>query len=199
MKLYSYVVKHDSGFAPNPFWGYCTLACCKPKIRKAAEVGDWVVGTGAVSNVGNDKLVYAMKVTEKLNFEQYSQDKRFQCKIPAKGRMEERGDNIYHSDKNRDYMQCKSYHIEKDKKRDLSSGFVLISNYYFYFGKKDVLIPNDFKVIIKSGPGHKCNFDSNLVSGFINWLESNFPKGIQGEPFDYKERLFNRLSASSCL
>ena len=21
---------HDTGFAPNPFWGYCTLAVCTP-------------------------------------------------------------------------------------------------------------------------------------------------------------------------
>ncbi|MBW2740862.1 MAG: hypothetical protein JRE64_18905 [Deltaproteobacteria bacterium] len=25
-KLYSYVVDHDYGYAPNPFDGYCTLA-----------------------------------------------------------------------------------------------------------------------------------------------------------------------------
>jgi Nucleotide modification associated domain 2 len=30
MKVYSYVVRCDTGFAPNPFWGYCTLAACTP-------------------------------------------------------------------------------------------------------------------------------------------------------------------------
>ena len=94
MKLYSYVVKVATGFAPNPFWEYCTLACCKPNIRKSANAGDWVIGTGAVSNICSIKFVYAMKVTEKLTFEEYSQDKRFQCKIPTKGQMEERGDSI---------------------------------------------------------------------------------------------------------
>ena len=29
-KLYSYIVATDSGFSPNPFHGFCTLACCKP-------------------------------------------------------------------------------------------------------------------------------------------------------------------------
>ena len=33
--LFSYVVATDSGFAPNPFFGLCTLACCKPAIRRA--------------------------------------------------------------------------------------------------------------------------------------------------------------------
>jgi hypothetical protein len=40
-------VARDYGFAPNPFFGVCTLATCKPKIRKAAAIGDWVVGTGS--------------------------------------------------------------------------------------------------------------------------------------------------------
>ena len=34
MIVYEYVMTSDSGFAPNPFHGACTLACCKPKIRK---------------------------------------------------------------------------------------------------------------------------------------------------------------------
>src|SRR5712671_5339411 len=34
MRLYSYVVARDFGFAPNPFFGVCTLATCKPDIRK---------------------------------------------------------------------------------------------------------------------------------------------------------------------
>src|SRR3989338_5539627 len=149
MRLYSYVVKHDSGFAPNPFWGYCTLACCKPRIRESAVVGDWIVGTGSAENIGNDKLIYAMKITEKLAFEQYSLDKRFRNKIPTKGRMEERGDNIFYKDKDGGYVLRKSLHTEKEKKRDLSTDAVLVSDCYFYFGKNGCLIPTEFKAIIK--------------------------------------------------
>lgn len=38
--LYSYVIRQDSGFAPNPYYGVLTLACCKPRIRK--EIGESV-------------------------------------------------------------------------------------------------------------------------------------------------------------
>ena len=78
-KIYSYVLRYDDGAAPNPFWGTCTLAICKPAIRRKAQVGDWVVGTGskkarcndgAVYNL-SDRLVYAMKVTEVLSLAQY--------------------------------------------------------------------------------------------------------------------------------
>jgi hypothetical protein len=47
MRLFSYVVARDYGFAPNPFHRHCTLATCKPGIRARAAVGDWVIGTGA--------------------------------------------------------------------------------------------------------------------------------------------------------
>src|SRR5712692_10528871 len=54
VKLYSYVVARDYGFAPNPFFGFCTLATCKPEIRKAAAIDDWVIGTGSKrQNRGN--------------------------------------------------------------------------------------------------------------------------------------------------
>lgn len=38
--LYAYAITRDLGFAPNPFHGFCTLATCKPGIRKTAKVGD---------------------------------------------------------------------------------------------------------------------------------------------------------------
>jgi hypothetical protein len=34
----------DTGFAPNPFHDFLTLATCKPDIRKKAQIGDWVLG-----------------------------------------------------------------------------------------------------------------------------------------------------------
>lgn len=51
-RIYSYVVRYDSGFAPNPFYGYCTLATCKPDIRRAAEVGDWLVAPATTAALG---------------------------------------------------------------------------------------------------------------------------------------------------
>lgn len=89
MKLYSYVMVSDSGFAPNPFDGFCTLACCKPIIRRNALADDWVVGTGSKLTVGNEKLVHAMEVAEKMDFDSYYCDKRFHNRL----------DNIYFKNK----------------------------------------------------------------------------------------------------
>jgi len=180
--LYSYVVSTDSGFAPNPFGNYCTLGCCKPQIRKHARVEDWVVGTGP-KPVGNDKLVYAMKITEKVIFEDYSKDLRFQYKIPRSVAVEERGDNIYWKDKNGEWIQRPSYYhnTEKQKAIDLSGKNVLISDCFFYFGANATPIPERFFGLIKKGPGHK-RLLGQQVDEFLAWLCENQIRGVHGNP-----------------
>jgi hypothetical protein len=163
MKIYSYVVTHDESFAPNPIGGYCTLACCKPDIRKTAEIGDWIIGTGSVNNYGNDKLVYAMKVTEKITFDEYYQDRRFKDRL----------DNIYFKNSKDIYEQIKKpkYHgTKKQMEHDLNSEFVLISKDYVYFGPKAIKIIDEMKWIIKKGPKHKSNFSEKQIQHFINWI-----------------------------
>src|SRR5437867_3701177 len=113
MKLYSYVVRHDHGFAPNPYWGYCTMACCKPGIRKGAEVDDWIVGTSSkTEHKTGTHLVLVMRVSEPpLRFEEYNADPRFDRKIPRPGLIEQRGDNIYFQDEKGGFHQrVPSYH-----------------------------------------------------------------------------------------
>ena len=56
MKIHSYVIDHDLGFAPNPFYGVCTLAACKPRIRGHAKIGDYVIGTGSKRKNINGRL-----------------------------------------------------------------------------------------------------------------------------------------------
>src|ERR1700722_17582207 len=78
-KLFSYVVDHDLGFAPNPFGGFCTLAKCKFGTKKRnivemAEEGDWVAGTGGADlkqSAGHGKLIYAMSVDKKMPLADY--------------------------------------------------------------------------------------------------------------------------------
>ena len=130
MKLFSYIITHDAGFAPNPFWGYCTLACCKPKIRKTAQKGDWIVGLNPKAK-GN-KIIYAMQVKEILLHKDYFLDSRFASKIPDHNTGNTRnkcGDNIYEYISNGKYRQLPSEHsnkknrkIENSKARSLPRG-----------------------------------------------------------------------------
>src|SRR5215213_1405668 len=103
MKLYSYCLRYDGGAAPNPYWGTCTLVICKGAIRRAAEIGDWIVGLGSANSPIGDistSVVYAMKVTSKLTMKEYDQfcQTSLPNKIPQWGSQDFRlrkGDCVY--------------------------------------------------------------------------------------------------------
>ena len=197
MRIYSYVVRYDTGFAPNPFWGYCTLATCKPVIRRNASEGDWVCGTGSVENVGNNWLIYAMKIAKVMRLEDYGSDKRFAKKIPGPGARRRIGDNIYYRDQNGVIRQrFPSVHSFPDKENeefmehDLKGENVLISSTdsFYYFGRKALKIPESLSYIVKKGPGHKCNFSQRIIREFLHWIQKRKP-GINGYPFNYPASL----------
>jgi hypothetical protein len=71
MRLHSYIGEHDVGFAPNPFHGICTLSACKPPVRKYAKIGDYVIGTGTAKRRLQGRLVYLMKVSKIIGFDDY--------------------------------------------------------------------------------------------------------------------------------
>jgi hypothetical protein len=195
MKIYSYVITSDDGFAPNPFHGYCTLATCKPIIRRKAKRNDWVIGTGSVKNVGNDCMIYAMKVTEKLSLEDYAEDERFATKIPGDGAKRRVGDNIYFRDRNGITRQRfpSGHSIDREnpetKEHDLNGKNVLISRSesFYYFGENAPKIPKNLQYLIKKGPGHKCRFNDDIIKEFIEWIKKEEP-GIHGKPCDYIEQ-----------
>lgn len=101
MNCFRYKIEHDFGFAPNPFHGTLSLATCKGDIRKNKnlQLGDWIVGLGSKSMGNLHHIVFAMKVEEKLTFDQYWNDARFLCKKPnLNGSLIEiYGDNVYHT------------------------------------------------------------------------------------------------------
>jgi hypothetical protein len=197
--LYSYVIVRDFGFAPNPFFGYCTLATCKPNIRKNAQIGDWVIGTGSAAKDGyyKNRLIYAMCVEEKLLFDDYWNDDRFFNKRPVMNgsRMQWYGDNIYHIDLNtRKFIQENSHHSLKNGlininnyTRDLSGKFVLISKAYWYFGEKAILIPEKLRDIIKSGRQYRKIDDTVLIRTFVNWLKKQQEYAFIGKPARFSE------------
>ena len=197
--LHSYIVAYDSGFAPNPFNGYCTLATCKPGIRKHANIGDWIVGTGS-NRKGVRRggfLVYAMRVDEEpLSFKKYWEDPRFLKKRPnlyGSYRMA-CGDNIYSpSPDGNGWEQLNSYHSRNDGspfqehiKRDTSVDRVLVSKDFIYFGAEGPQIPEplqDARIVLKGIGRHKIT-DGATITDFETWLTELAVTGYQGRPFD---------------
>ncbi len=112
-KILFYKMTYDGGFAPNPFWGYLTLAACTPNHQRAdLKKGDWLVGVESKSlsqqreKVGLKKnikraLIYIACVDEVMDLTSYFFDKRFADKRYRRDKdwRKRRGDNVYYLDK----------------------------------------------------------------------------------------------------
>ncbi len=187
MKLYSYIVAHDSGFAPNPFWGFCTLANCKPKIRERAQPGDWIVGLA--SRTGGNGIVYAMEVDEVMGYGDYFNDPRFAAKIPDHTRLDyvqRCGDNCYEPLPDGGFRQLPSHHSAgalenpKLKATDLSGRNVLIAKRFHYFGSQPLPLPESLDTLIVAR-GYRCNFPPEIVDGFLKFIGAH-PRGVNAPP-----------------
>lgn len=194
MNLFSYVITRDYGFAPNPYFEICSLATCKPVIRGQAQVGDCVCGFAGKNTIVGGKLVYLMKVTEKLTFEQYWKDERYICKRPNFTRSKKfcYGDNIYHKNtQSGQWLQENSHHSYddginyKNLSKDTGKDAVLLSNTYWYFGNRAINIPCEFNEIIASARAHKRIKNEGLILHFLKWIEREYEQGINGIPFSW--------------
>ena len=195
-KIYSYALKYDCGFAPNPFWGICTLAVCRPVIRRTASVGDWVVGTGSKSVELKDRrrdfsgrVVFAMKVTDKKTLEEYDEfcRKDLEEKIPdwkSEDCRRNTGDCIYdYSEGGKSPLQRKSIHDESNMKTDLGGENVLISDEFYYFGENPKIMPHYIRGIIHGNKGFKICKGATLIRNFEKWLEDKFEVNkLEAEP-----------------
>jgi hypothetical protein len=201
VRLHSYVVARDYGFAPNPFYGICTLATCKPRLRSVAQVGDWVVGTGSKTNGREKHVVYAMRVTSAMTFEAYWANPRFQTKKPnLRGSKKQAfGDNIYSRSQDTGlWCQANSHHSLTDGSpnpsnvvADTGTNRILLSDDFVYWGGSGPQLPAHF---LRYGPAratlcvirnHKNKFPPELVTEFIAWVRSFNEKGFAGEPADW--------------
>lgn len=188
LRLFSYKMTHDTGFAPNPFHGFLTLANCKPKIREKKTIGDWIAGfTSKELNgdkVRDERLIYLMKVTSKINYKEYWENPKYAAKKPimSSEKLENRaGDNIYEPIGINKFKQIKNVnHDQNDVNRDLRGKYVLISDSFYYFGFSAIHIPNEFRpsLSIYSSPDGSQTHDVVKVSKFLNYMEKNFSFGI---------------------
>lgn len=183
MALYSYVLRYDFGDAPNPYGGVCTLTICKPDIRRTAQVGDWIIGTGSKhSPVGDisDYLVYAMRVSEKLTMAEYDSrcQKDLTIKMPGhrlhrKVRENMAGDSLYDfSIPNK--PQHRGGHMHADpglQSRDWGGIYALLSDEFYYFGSEPRAMPTNLLPLIKRGQKHYRRTSLDEIVAFETWLK----------------------------
>ena len=198
MRVYSYVVAQDYGFAPNPFYGRCTLATCKPKIRKCAAVGDYIIGTGAAQRKRSGYLVFYMRVDETTTYDTYWDDPRFEHKRPRlRGSKKQAfGDNIYHKNpRTSKWLQADSYHSRPGGRpnplnvdHDTQCDRVLIATEFTYWGGEGPVIP------VRLGSGDNAKFfggrgyrliPERIAMTLFEWIRSLDQQGCVGQPLDW--------------
>ena len=185
-RLYAYIVARDNGFAPNPFHGFCTLACCMPVTRRVARVGDYIVGLGTKSR-GN-RLVYAMQISKAVTFDEYWSDSHFLAKRPdmSAGGEKALGDNIYRWDAAKNEWEKAWSHHSRDNAAedqrltndDTRTNRVLIGKVFTYWGGEGPPVPDSLTFRGQPLPsafehgarGHRVNFWDEEVAAFIKWF-----------------------------
>ncbi len=193
MRVFAYILAHDGGFAPNPFHGVLTLACCKPAIRRTARPGDWVIGI-TPKRLGH-RLAYAMQVAEVLPMADYFDAPRFAAKKPdwsgRRGRMARCGDNCYRLLADGQYEVLPSAHNPRNESvtvranRDLRGRNVLVAKRYVYHGGDAAAIPAELAFMIP-GRGHRARFTETQVEAIERFV-SGLPQGVQAPPREWPE------------
>lgn len=299
--VYEYVMTSDSGFAPNPFHGACTLACCKPKIRKGvaneifgeifgkikktlapnerltkkkkeeilkdlkdlgleateeetetfdSQIKDlflrgnerllkkyikcqskeefikeqkiYIIGHAGkqlkekLGKAGEDKnpMVYVMRVTDILTYDQYYHDDKYKEKIPHGFNVVDAndntsinwcGDNIYKSVEGQNpvvgelAVKTAFHHengcVEENKIHDLAGEFVLVSDAgnFIYYGKKAGEAP-DIGEAYKYVGHKKINFidksgDNEALRKFLRGFDKIERKGVIAPPINSMIRM----------
>ena len=198
--VYLYVVARDFGFAPNPFHGCCTLATCKPVIRRTATIGDWVLGMGGTRLNATGRCIFAMQVTKKISFDEYWTDPAYAEKKPVRNGSKKMlvGDNIYHRDSPEAAWQQEDSHHSSDDgtadvynvEQDTSSNNVLISDQFLYFGENAPVVPPRILDVIGYRNGRfNRRIDYALAKPIIEWLLAEFGRMLNvlvGNPFDFQ-------------
>ena len=194
-RIFLYTVVYDDGFAPNPFHGVCSLATCKPDIRRTARIGDIVLGKAKAPN--GLRAVYAMEVDEIIAFDEYWRDARFALKKPRinGSLMMACGDNIYHRPRcEGEWAQAHSYHSEKNGKPNPKNvrhdtgktDRVLLSRNFKYFGANGPDVPKLLDADI-ANPIRKMRykFTDRDRHTLTQWLGSLKGSGQMYEPSDW--------------
>lgn len=181
-RLFTYTIPVDDGAAPNPFHGMCSLAICKPKIRRVAQPGDWVAGLGSKNTQGgrdlSGKLVYTMRVEEVMTLAEYDRraPQEWPHRIPniqSLDLADRLGDCIYDygARADKEPKQRPGVHASENIKADLGGINALVSRHFYYFGSRAIELPPRLKEICHQSQGHKSNANNRYVEEFVNWLE----------------------------
>ena len=198
--VYVYAVSYDLGFAPNPFGGLCSVACCKPKIRHGAKLGDWIIGLTGTRLPPALRFVFAMKVTATTSFDGYWGDPNYAGRKAKRNGSQKTqvGDNIYHRDSERGaWVQEDSVHslpggaqCPLNTAHDTRVNRVLLSDAFVYFGEAAPVIPPALlrRIGYRKNARDFRRFELGEAAELIEWVEgriADHPNEVVGDPINF--------------
>jgi len=150
VRVHTYVIATDAGSAPNYDRPFVTLAVCKPRIRRKAEIGEVVLAFAGkqVNTAEPHSVVWAGVVTEKRSFAEYWNDRRFAGKKPDKSG---HPDNFYRPVDGGLLWVQNDVHGPEATNRDTSGKFVLGFSPSWHFGAHGPLMPSEFGLRMVNG------------------------------------------------
>lgn len=177
-RIWRYVLAHDGGRAPCIDGAMLTLCCCKPIIRKNAEVGDWVVGL-APKRFGTGLVAWAGRVSRVMPMGAYAEQ------------YPDRQDAIYRvtaiaADGNEmlDHVGGHYHNIAKQRSTDASGLHCLIFSPFWYFGHQARTLPMNLLGLTHYHVGQTAQGSNpGLEQQLKAWLEQ-WPAGVSGRPRD---------------
>jgi hypothetical protein len=176
MLIHTYVIRIDAGSAPNYAPPMVTLAICKPRIRKRADVGDAVVAFAGkdVNPVDPHAVVWAGVVAKKIPFAEYWFDSRFRDKRPDRSDL---SDNIYCPSSGGLHWVPNKVHGPEHSDRDLGGSFVLAFNPAWHFGGNGPNVPAHFGLRITGGRRGERRVEQTEAAWLrlLSWLKENAP------------------------
>ncbi len=176
VRLWSYVLAKDVGIAPCMDDGILTLCTCKPRIRKGARVGDWVLARRP-ARLGRTRVAWVGEVAEVIEMGEYAT--RYPYRPDAlyyratDGKLKHRG-GTYHA-------------TEKDLETDRSGVNCLRFEPFWYFGTCGKPLPRALEFICNVQRNHKkFDLDQSRMNALREWL-ATWPPGVHGEPREAAE------------
>jgi hypothetical protein len=202
-RLFTYTIPVDDGAAPNPFNGMCSLAICKPGIRRVAKPEDWVAGLGSKNAPSGDlsgHLVYAMRVEEVLSLKNYdlNASARWPHRIPntQSAALQDRlGDCIYDFSSGA-AVQRPGVHGAVNVATDLSGEHVLVSRDFYYFGNRARKLPDYLRAICHQTQGHRSNSNAPYFDQFVSWVRSLV--STPGQLYGWPDHIVEWGAVSAC-
>jgi hypothetical protein len=177
MKVWTYIMGADTGDAPNFEAPVATLALCRPRVRRRARRGDFVLAfSGRKLDPSRPKSVcWAGMISEVVPLRDYWNDPRFQGKKPGRARSP---DNIYRAGATGGLEQVGERRSAAETARDIMGANALILTSAWHFGQAAVTLPHAFDILHMSAGRRGQRYveiDNVMLTNLTRWLDEHAP------------------------